>query len=50
MGSHLNLFKAWKITHLVFERNMDARDRDTAVIESAKEAGVEVIVRSDRTL
>ena len=46
------LFKAWKVTHLVFEKDTDAyaRERDAAVIEAAKEAGVEVIVRSGRTL
>ena len=46
------LFKAWKITHLVFEKDTDAyaRDRDAEVIKSAKEAGVVVIVRSGRTL
>jgi cryptochrome len=46
------LFKAWKITHLVFEKDTDAyaRDRDTEVMRLAKEAGVEVIVRSGRTL
>ena len=46
------LFKAWKITHLVFEKDTDAyaRDRDAEVIKAAKEAGVEVIVRSGRTL
>jgi cryptochrome len=46
------LFKAWKITHLVFEKDTDAyaRERDAAIIEAAKEAGVEVIVRSGRTL
>ncbi len=46
------LFKAWKITHLVFEKDTDAyaRDRDKAVIAAAKEAGVEVIMRSGRTL
>jgi cryptochrome len=46
------LFKAWKITHLVFEEDTDAyaRDRDAEVIKAAKEAGVEVIVRSGRTL
>jgi cryptochrome len=46
------LFKAWKVTHLVFEKDTDAyaRDRDAAVIKAAKEAGVEVIIRSGRTL
>jgi len=46
------LFKAWKITHLVFEKDTDAyaRDRDDEVKRQAKEAGVEVIVKSGRTL
>ncbi|KAI4126043.1 MAG: hypothetical protein LQ341_006915, partial [Variospora aurantia] len=47
------LFKAWKITHLVFERDTDpyAKERDANVIESAKEAGVEVVAtRHGRTL
>lgn len=46
------LFKAWNITHLVFEKDTDpyARDRDTVIMNAAKEAGVEVIVRYGRTL
>ncbi len=46
------LFKAWKISHLVFEKDTDAyaRDRDTKVLEMAAEAGVEVIVKMGRTL
>jgi cryptochrome len=46
------LFKAWKITHLVFEKDTDAyaRDRDAEVKRAAEEAGVEVIIRSGRTL
>lgn len=46
------LFKAWRVTHLVFEKDTDAyaRDRDTAIITAAQEAGVEVIVQSGRTL
>lgn len=46
------LFKAWKITHLVFEKDTDAyaRERDESIIRAAEEAGVEVIVRSGRTL
>ncbi|GKZ43545.1 cryptochrome-2 [Aspergillus brasiliensis] len=46
------LFKAWGATHLVFESDTDgyARERDEAVIQLAKEAGVEVIVKSGRTL
>ena len=46
------LFQAWRITHLCFEKDVDgyARDRDNFVIKSAKDAGVEVLVRSGRTL
>lgn len=46
------LFKTWKITHLVFEKDTDAyaRDRDDQVMKMAKDAGVEVIVKSGRTL
>ena len=46
------LFKAWKISHLVFEKDTDAyaRERDEKVMKSAKEAGVEVVVRMGRTL
>ncbi|KAL7892918.1 DNA photolyase [Trichoderma sp. SZMC 28014] len=46
------LFKAWKPTHLVFEKDTDAyaRSRDEAVVKAAQEAGVQVIVRSGRTL
>jgi cryptochrome len=46
------LFKAWKITHLVFEKDTDAyaKERDEKVMELAKEAGVQVIVRTGRTL
>lgn len=47
------LFRAWKITHLVFERDTDAyaKERDAKVIESAKKAGVEVVAtRHGRTL
>ncbi|PTB62414.1 DNA photolyase [Trichoderma citrinoviride] len=46
------LFKAWKPTHLVFEKDTDtyARSRDEAVVKAAKAAGVEVITRSGRTL
>ncbi|KAI4248483.1 MAG: hypothetical protein L6R40_001044 [Gallowayella cf. fulva] len=47
------LFKAWKITHLVFERDTDpyAKERDAKVLELAKEAGVEVVAtRHGRTL
>lgn len=46
------LFKAWNISHLVFEKDADAYavERDNQIIELAKEAGVEVIVKSGRTL
>ncbi|KAL8889451.1 MAG: hypothetical protein Q9215_003286 [Flavoplaca cf. flavocitrina] len=47
------LFKAWKITHLVFERDTDpyAKERDAKVIDLAREAGVEVVsTRHGRTL
>ncbi|KAE8870664.1 hypothetical protein P3342_003804 [Pyrenophora teres f. teres] len=46
------LFKAWKITHLVFEKDTDAyaRERDDKVLEITKKAGVEVVVKTGRTL
>lgn len=46
------LFKEWKITHLVFEKDTDAygRERDEKVKELAKKAGVEVVTRYGRTL
>ncbi|ORY06123.1 cryptochrome-2 [Clohesyomyces aquaticus] len=46
------LFKAWRITHLVFEKDSDAyaRERDESVIEEARKAGVEVVVKMGRTL
>ncbi|KAI0014152.1 Cryptochrome/photolyase FAD-binding domain-containing protein [Xylariaceae sp. FL0662B] len=46
------LFKAWKVTHLVFEKDTDAysRERDRVVTELAQKAGVKVIVRYGRTL
>lgn len=46
------LFKAWRITHLVFEKDTDAyaRERDGEIIKIAKEAGVQVVVRYGRTL
>lgn len=48
----VKLFKAWKISHLVFEKDTDAyaRERDEDVVKQAKEAGVEVIVKMGRTL
>lgn len=46
------LFKAWKVTHLVFEKDTDAyaRDRDNEVTKLAREAGVEVVIKTGRTL
>ncbi|KAL8709638.1 MAG: hypothetical protein Q9225_007427, partial [Loekoesia sp. 1 TL-2023] len=47
------LFKAWSISHLVFERDTDpyAKERDAKVVELAREAGVEVVAtRHGRTL
>jgi cryptochrome len=46
------LYKAWNISHLVFEKDTDAyaRERDAQVIQSAQEAGVQVMVKSGRTL
>lgn len=48
----VKLFKAWRISHLVFEKDTDAyaRDRDEDIINQAKDAGVEVIVKMGRTL
>ena len=48
----VKLFKSWRITHLVFEKDTDAyaRDRDEDVIKQAKDSGVEVIVKMGRTL
>lgn len=46
------LLKAWRISHLVFEKDTDAyaRERDAEVVRLAKDAGVEVVVRTGRTL
>ncbi|KAK3059344.1 hypothetical protein LTS18_011091, partial [Coniosporium uncinatum] len=46
------LFKAWRITHLVFEKDTDAyaRERDTKILELAKEVGIETVVVPGRTL
>ncbi|KAK5018682.1 FAD binding domain of DNA photolyase-domain-containing protein [Cryomyces antarcticus] len=46
------LFKAWRISHLVFEKDTDAyaKDRDETVTRLAREAGVEIVVRMGRTL
>ena len=48
----VKLFKSWKITHLVFEKDTDAyaRERDEDVMKQAKDSGVEVIVKMGRTL
>lgn len=48
----VKLFKAWKISHLVFEKDTDAyaKERDDQVMDMAKEAGVEVITKVGRTL
>ncbi|KAG9234441.1 hypothetical protein BJ875DRAFT_376408, partial [Amylocarpus encephaloides] len=46
-----NPFNAWKMTHLVPERATDAYARERAVVMKAtKESGVEVVVKSDRSL
>jgi cryptochrome len=46
------LFKAWDVTHLVFEKDTDsyAKERDRVVADLARQAGVEVITRYGRTL
>jgi cryptochrome len=46
------VFKAWKVTHLVFEKDTDsyAQERDKIVSELAEKAGVKVISRYGRTL
>jgi cryptochrome len=46
------LWKEWKISHLVFEKDTDAygRGRDEEVMKLAREAGVEVLRVSGRTL
>lgn len=46
------LFKSWNISHLVFEKDIDGygRQRDVEVMKLAREAGVEVLIRSGRTL
>jgi cryptochrome len=46
------LWKAWEITHLVFEKDTDAyaRQRDEDVIKLAEDAGIEVVVRNGRNL
>ena len=46
------LWRQWEVTHLVFEKDTDsyARERDDRIVEMAKEAGVEVIVKIGRNL
>lgn len=46
------LLKAWKVTHLVFERDTDAyaRQRDEVVVDAARATSVQVIIRAGRTL
>lgn len=46
------LFKEWRVTHLVFEKDTDAyaRERDEQVRKVAEEMGVQVLVRTGRTL
>ncbi|KAI0881912.1 Cryptochrome/photolyase FAD-binding domain-containing protein [Annulohypoxylon maeteangense] len=46
------LFKAWKVTHLVFENDTDpyALERDKSVVALAEKAGVQVISPYGRTL
>lgn len=48
----VKLFKSWKISHLVFEKDTDAyaRDRDKEVAKMAENAGVKVITKVGRTL
>lgn len=46
------ILKAWKVTHLVFEKDTDAyaRQRDAVVAKAARDAGVDVVIRAGRTL
>ena len=46
------LFKAWKVTHLVFEKDTDAygKTRDEEILKLCKNAKVEVIQKMGRTL
>jgi cryptochrome len=46
------IFKAWNVTHLVFEKDTDdyPRERDQAITDLAKQAGVQVISPYGRTL
>ena len=46
------LFKEWKVTHLVFEKDPDGygQERDEEILKLAKEANVKTITKSGRTL
>jgi deoxyribodipyrimidine photolyase len=46
------LFKAWKPSHLVFEKDTDpyGKERDSEILKLAKEANIKVIIKSGRTL
>ena len=46
------LFRAWRISHIVFEKDTDAyaQERDAEVVRLAKDVGVEGVVRMGRTL
>lgn len=48
----LKLFKVWRISHLVFEKDTDfyARERDDELMKLVKKARVEVMGISRRTL
>jgi len=48
----VKLLKEWKITHLVFEKDTDAyaKSRDEKVVKAVEKAGVEVLIKSGRTL
>lgn len=46
------LWKAWRITHLVFEKDTDTygKGRDAEVKQLAREANVQVVTKVGRTL
>ena len=46
------IFKSWKISHLVFEKDTDGygRARDREIEGMAKKAGVKIIMEQGRTL
>ena len=46
------LWKAWRITHLVFEKDTDTygKGRDAEVMRLAREANVQVVTKVGRTL